>query len=61
MGQLAEDDYEFAWRRHKNESGKRAKLPHGGIVDSLMVNDVPRTFVAPVSNEVETVRSKLVG
>ena len=42
--------FSFTWEMSDGHEAMRIKLPQGGVMDSLLVNDVPRIFVAKDSS-----------
>jgi hypothetical protein len=52
--------FSFSWELDDGQEAMRIKLPQGEIMDSLLVNDVPRIFVANQSDEEQVLDSQAV-
>ena len=52
--------FSFYWELDDGQEAMRIKLPQGEIMDSLLVNDVPRIFVANKGDDEQALDSQAV-
>ena len=51
IGHLVKQGFSFTWETVNENESMRVKTPHGQVMDSCLVNDVPRIYVAEKSNK----------